>query len=217
MTKLLRQRSWAAAIAAAMLLRFAAAAHAGVALEPAAIPGGNTYTIVVDPLATWSQAAEDAAVGGGHLATITSAAEQAFMEQLLAKAGVPAGAYWIGLQKSSVSYEWTTGEPLVYTNWLAGQPDDNGGNESVGAILWSNTGDNSAGTSGSWNDLPERYLSGASVYADLNNGGYIVERSAGAGNGDSPAAVPLPAAALLAPAGMLLAALSMRWFRRARN
>jgi len=193
------------AAASALLLGWINPSQAGVTLGTAALPGGSTYTVVADREVTWSQASAAAGVAGGHLAVITSAAEQAFVQQLLGDVAAPAGSYWIGLQKSGGGFGWTTGEPLNYTNWLAGQPDDNGGSETVGAILWSQTGDSAAGAPGTWNDLPDPYTADDSIYEDLNNGGYIVERSA-----EAPAAVPLPPAALLAPATLLLAGLGKR-------
>ena len=51
------------------------------------------------------------------------------LQQLLHDAAAPAGSYWIALQQAAGEFGWTTGEPLVYTNWLAGQPDDSGGSD----------------------------------------------------------------------------------------
>ena len=57
---------------------------------------------------------------GGHLVTIEDAAEQAWLE-----ATFP-GNHWIGLSDSMLegSFVWDGGQPLGYTNWGAGQPDN---------------------------------------------------------------------------------------------
>ena len=63
--------------------------------------------------ASWHAAANTAAAVGGHLAAISSAAENTFL------AGHISSRHWIGLHDSVTegSYEWENGEPLVYTNF----------------------------------------------------------------------------------------------------
>jgi hypothetical protein len=81
---------------------------------------------------TWP-AAKTAAPGAsyngfhGHLATITSAAENTF----LMSTGLAVPFYWIGASQPlgtgicpSCSWSWVTGEPFVYTNWAPGEPND---------------------------------------------------------------------------------------------
>ncbi|QOV91974.1 lectin-like protein [Humisphaera borealis] len=195
--------------------------RAGVLLDYGTL-GGNTYVAVRDPSLSWSEAAAAIAPFGGHLVTITSAAEQAFVEQLLQSGNSQGGAYWIGLQKSSGTYNWITGEPVSYTNWLPGQPDNNQGAETVGSILWSIPGEHPAGTPGEWNDLPDPYHSAFSTYVDLNNGGFIAEYSGihsvganGAPGGAPPASVPIPPAVVIGSLGLILAGRSCRRARGA--
>lgn len=215
------KRRWSRALAliTMALAGTSATSSAGVVVNYATAPGGNTYAVIADPAVSWSAAMNLSSSHGGYLATITSAAEQAFVEQLLGATPAPSGLYWIGLQKTSGDYGWTTGEALGYTNWLPGQPDNNGNNETVGSILWSNPGDNAAGTRGTWNDLPDPYVSSDSTYVDLNNGGYIAEydgtRSIAAnGQADNPVAVPLSPAIAIAPVGLALAYAAMRKARK---
>lgn len=115
---------------------------------PTSMPGyiykgtfeGHTYFV-----STFAQngatAINTAAATGGHLATISSAAENNFI------ATIAGGLAWIGLtdQDSESNFVWVTGEPFVYTNWAPGEPN-NVGNEDWVEI--------NRGGFGRWNDLP---------------------------------------------------------------
>src|SRR4051794_23425523 len=58
---------------------------------------GHTYRLVFpDTNSSWTQAQAAARAAGGHLVTINSPAEQAFVEGLLAGADAPTGAYKMG-------------------------------------------------------------------------------------------------------------------------
>ncbi len=78
---------------------------------------------------------------GGHLITINDAAENEFLKN------VTGGSVWLGLSdaRSEGSFEWTTGEPLEYTNWNNGEPNDWGNGEDYTQFY-----DN-----GKWNDIDE--------------------------------------------------------------
>jgi hypothetical protein len=80
---------------------------------------------------------------GGHLVTITSAPENAFVLGLAAGKG----DIWLGLsdQASEGQYQWVNGEPFSFSNWSAGQPD-NSFNEDCAQMYVKNG-------SGKWNDL----------------------------------------------------------------
>ena len=102
----------------------------------------------------------------GHLATITSAGEDAFIESLRVLAGLHPSEAWVGGFQSSppcgssgCNWTWENGEgAFIYTNWQDGEPNDNGGVEEqyLGIGLGNIPG---------WND--ERVLG--------NIGGYVVE------------------------------------------
>jgi hypothetical protein len=216
MTMQLSRKRLAGSILGAFVAALLGSSSAHADLKNVSGPGGHSYDVIVDQNATWSQAQASAATTGGHLVSINSAAEQAFIEQLLTNANAPGGEYWIGLKKiggvspgvtTASNYAWTTGQPQNFQHWLAGQPDNNGGNESVGGVLWSQPGDSTFNRRGFWNDLPDNYHSTASTFPDLNNGGYIVERS-------SAVAVPLPPALFIAPLGMVVAWRARRWVTR---
>ncbi|MBQ3571949.1 MAG: InlB B-repeat-containing protein [Clostridia bacterium] len=85
---------------------------------------------------TWEEAREYCASLGGHLATVTSAEEQAVLEEFY-------GDYWLGgtdVEEEGV-WKWITGEEWNYTNWLEGEPNNSG--EEHYLVIWPNT----------WNDL----------------------------------------------------------------
>jgi uncharacterized protein YfaP (DUF2135 family) len=86
---------------------------------------------------SWTQARSYCQGLGGHLVTIGSAEEQAFVETLFT-AKYP----WIGLYGSENGWNWVTGETVDYTHWRSSQPDNANGDEWY-VHLWD----------GPWNDL----------------------------------------------------------------
>ncbi len=89
--------------------------------------GYGRYQIVQGNF-TWEQAKSDAEAKGGHLATITSAAERTSMLQVLgAPDALPGWLYWLGAleDNSEGSWAWVTGEAWSYTDWVS--PEPNGG------------------------------------------------------------------------------------------
>jgi serine/threonine protein kinase len=61
---------------------------------------------------------------GGHLLTINSAAEQEFILSLLPD--FDSSAYWLFATLSGDKWHWGTDEQFEYTNFLPGEPSDNG-------------------------------------------------------------------------------------------
>lgn len=89
-----------------------------------------------------SAAYGEAAAAGAYLASITSAGENAWLA-----ARVPA-YITIGLSDaaSEGNFVWDSGEPLSYSNWWPGEPN-NVGNEDYTVINFNQTG--------RWNDVPD--------------------------------------------------------------
>jgi hypothetical protein len=223
------------AAAAVPMAGFAAAASAGTVIDTRVGPGGHTYRLVDDNDANWSTARDRAAADGGHLVVINDAAEQSFVEKLLKGNDVEGGAYWIGLQEGSAegSYGWVNGDPLGYEHWLKTppQPDNSGGNETVGSILWGGANDVGGALErrGFWNDLPnESYPEEAGKRMELVKSGYFVEYAGAVGSGASlgggsgtggsggPQPIPLPAAAFAFPLGAAVAGYAAHRMRRAQ-
>ena len=103
--------------------------------------GGHFYRLTPSAM-TWPEAEAWARALGGHLAAVTSDAENAF---LFGQFG--GGDLWIGLSDPTMENEWTwaNGEPTAYTNWGDGEPNHAAGIEWCAQMR----GD------GKWNDLAE--------------------------------------------------------------
>ncbi|MBN2506890.1 MAG: immunoglobulin domain-containing protein [Verrucomicrobia bacterium] len=112
-----------------------------VCLDPAT---GHTYEFVPGAF-TWPEARQLAETRScnsltGHLATITSPAENTFLTQVVPAEATP----WIGGFQPSGSpepagnWQWVTGEPFNYTAWLSSpaQPDNHRGDDSMCFIMW---------------------------------------------------------------------------------
>lgn len=103
----------------------------------------------------------------GHLATITSQAEQDF---IVGQFGDAIRAKWLGgfqppgSPEPAGGWQWITGEAFVYTNWEPTEPNNSGGNEN--RLLFATAG---LATLGVWNDL-----NGEAPPATFVNG-YVVE------------------------------------------
>lgn len=99
---------------------------------------GNTYVVVQFPAKTWDESSVDMSVllPGYHLATITSQAEQDFIDDLLINQGLTSQFWLGGYQVTSkpetdpaAGWQWVTNEPWAYTNWGSSEPNNAGGFE----------------------------------------------------------------------------------------
>lgn len=102
--------------------------------------GGNGHLyarVVFGVNVLWSQANSFAGSVGGHLATLTSEAEENLIEDYLLT--LPQKRGWIGLYQDldapdyaepDGGWRWVTGEPLEYTDWGRGEPS----NESIDGL-----------------------------------------------------------------------------------
>jgi len=112
---------------------------------------GHIYAVVDLPEAPWQTANADVQdlLPGYHLVTVTSADEEAFIEQLLVDVTGSSGwEWWLGgFQDLEVEtdpaagWQWVTGETWAFTDWRPGEPNDAAGIENHVAL------DN-----GAWND-----------------------------------------------------------------
>ena len=87
---------------------------------------GHEYQRIDMPL-SWGTAKRVCEEVGGHLATVTSAAENGFICRNFATTHV----CWLGAtdEVEEGKWRWVTGEPFSYTKWFAGEPSNSGGVE----------------------------------------------------------------------------------------
>lgn len=80
---------------------------------------------------SWAEGEAAAVALGGHLASLESAAETAWIQGRFADYALV--NYWIGLNDTVVegAFEWTSAEPFSYTNWGVEQPNDATGNDDA--------------------------------------------------------------------------------------
>ncbi|RVU44591.1 lectin-like protein [Rubrivivax rivuli] len=119
--------------AAQAALVVAGLAASGAQAAPIFNPANGHYYDINTTLLNWADAkaaAEAMTYNGkrGHLVTITSQAEQSFLEQNLSNLAFGSGSqfgFWLGASKSSPNsnFEWVTGEAFSYTNWNPGEPN----------------------------------------------------------------------------------------------
>ncbi|OEU65057.1 MAG: hypothetical protein BA863_04170 [Desulfovibrio sp. S3730MH75] len=128
--------------------------------------GGSDYWVVRASGMNWDSAKVLAEAAGGHLATITSAAENAYVQQNVL--GSRRGEYWLGGFQTSdpggtgpaANWEWVTGEAWSFTDWQPGEPNNYRGRDEMHLGIWSRN-------DWKWND--EGYLN--------NITGFVVEQS----------------------------------------
>jgi len=99
-------------------------------------PANNHSYGLVDRT-NWVEAEVQARLSGGHLATINDAAEQDWVYQTFGNYGGTNRRLWIGLNDAGKEghFVWANGEPLDYTHWDAGEPNNWGGNEDYVAMF----------------------------------------------------------------------------------
>lgn len=182
------------------------------------------FTDAADGRLDWNQAktyAETLSFNGktGHLATLTSAAEDDFVWSLGAE-GYFLGAYDTSTQDSAGkwehhSWQWVTGETVSYGNWMPGEPnhwqdgsDSTANNEDFLAYGWKDRGADLT----RWNDtnVDSAWMDGA--VRKYTTQGFVVEYTPVAGS--ALTAVPVPAAVWLFASG-LLGVLGVRGKKRA--
>ena len=115
--------------------------------------GGNGHWYLVNHESlTWHQARDRAAALGGHLCTLTTPAEDAFVRTYLSAWPDSQGYFHCflgGLQEPDsvtgiLDWRWITGETWSWTGWAPGEPNDCCGGEDYLEIYFNNSG---------WNDL----------------------------------------------------------------
>ena len=108
-------------------------------IDPAS---GHCYVAWPGPI-NFASAQRDCQSRGGNLAVITAAAENAIVQSVGGSATL-----WIGLEVThgaQDSFHWVDGEPVAFTAWAPGEPDNGGG---------AKIEECTARTASGWNDFP---------------------------------------------------------------
>ncbi len=134
------------ALAAALLASGAAAQGLSWQRDPAS---GRWYA-QTPSLMSFADARDFAASVGGDLASVRTPAENAFLKGSFFSLAPAGRQHWIGLRQDPTApgysepasgWEWVSGEPLTFTNWAPGQPDNVGfPNADVARVLGSVAG-----------------------------------------------------------------------------
>jgi len=124
----MRTRLWSISSALALTLSLASPARA------------SSYSLT-SGLLSWTDAELEANSLGGHLVAINSPEEQALLLSLFGGQEY----LWIGLTDQQVEgvFMWSNGDPLTYTNWASGEPNDEVDEDYV-LMNW--------GVAGGWDD-----------------------------------------------------------------
>lgn len=95
---------------------------------------GHKYYVIKEKM-SWEDAKEYCEKLGGHLATVTSAEEQAVVANVAKKCGE--NDIWLGASdcREEGVFEWVTGEEWSYSNWSKGEPNNGRGIENYLGIL----------------------------------------------------------------------------------
>ena len=135
---------------------------------------GHRYQLF-DTSMSWSEAKAYCESLGGHLATITSAEEQAKIEELLTIG--TRNSYWLGASDPNYdgNWQWITNEGFSYNNWANQQPDRYLKSENSLMIYREANPLNTDSGFGQWNDLSPDGTCEDDTFFGLDNFGFICE------------------------------------------
>ena len=141
-------------IAATMLL-VASTAEAGILSGPIVNPANDHRYYLLSP-SSWPDAETEAITVGGHLTTINDVDEQSWVFAQFAGYNNANYSLWIALNDaaSEGDFVWSSGEPISYTYWAAGKPDNATGRDPRGEdyVHMFRLSDSRRGR---WNDMIE--------------------------------------------------------------
>ncbi len=94
-----------------------------VVIPPDAVSYNGHFYYLFDLHSSWNAAKKFCESMGGHMATITSKAENNFVFRYIKKKGYY--NVYFGLYKTgNGQWKWVTNEPVSYLNWAYGEPND---------------------------------------------------------------------------------------------
>ncbi|MBX7208814.1 MAG: SUMF1/EgtB/PvdO family nonheme iron enzyme [Verrucomicrobiaceae bacterium] len=106
---------------------------------------------------TWKEAKEKAEALGGHLATITSAAEDNWVVSQFQTRIAPGKTFWIGgiQEKPNLPWAWVSGEKFDFTQWAASEPNNAKATGPKATPPYMLAYYSRPGTRMGWNDISE--------------------------------------------------------------
>jgi len=101
----------------------------GIIHPPGAVPFAGHYYLYFRPAASWHDARDACEAEGGYLATISSEEEDTFVWGLAGRR-----RFWLGMSDEAQegNWVWVNGEPVVYTNWASGEPNNHNNQDVLG-------------------------------------------------------------------------------------
>ena len=137
-------------IACAVICAVSSSPSAGAILAGPTVNPANNHVYYLLDKTSWTSAQAEAVTLGGNLATINDAAENAWVINTFGPQ--VDRSLWIGFNDVALegTFVWVNGEPVTYTNWNAGEPNNGGGtvsDEDYTAIYGFGSP-----TPGTWND-----------------------------------------------------------------
>jgi hypothetical protein len=125
---------------------------ADILAGPVINPNNGHVYYLLSPL-TWPEAESLALDFGGHLATVRNQTEQTWLWSTFNLYEGTQRSFWIGLydpdpyvtssdlQQRKLEFFWSSGEPVIYTNWDTFQPDFGGTVPTQsGTTMWNTAG-----------------------------------------------------------------------------
>lgn len=107
--------------------------HAAGTLAGPITNAANNHIYYLLEANTWTNAELAAIALGGHLATINDATEDAWVYSTFSSSGGTPRTMWIGLNDAQAegTFVWASGEPVGYTRWGPGEPNNIGNEDFV--------------------------------------------------------------------------------------
>ena len=122
----------------------------------------NGHYYALTPFLTWTQAEAWAQEWGGHLVTLRNWEEELWIKDTFGRNEY----FWIGFSdiEEEGNWVWSSGEPVVYTNWAEGEPNNcawpDCHPEDEAVMNWNDSDPLPQGYGDYWNDILKNFCRG---------------------------------------------------------